>query len=142
MDMLLICRDALASSLIGNLKIAIAAQKTGQKVGVLFTGEALSALNNGTFLWPRELREQDLRLAMADNAGSQGIPITGRGEARQIDIWQLLEQAKAEHLPMYACPLWSALLGIINHLPPGIQDLDMPAALKLIGEAKNVIGSF
>lgn len=142
MDMLLICRDALASSLVGNLKIAMTAQKNGQKVGVLFTGEALSALNNGTFLWPRELREQDLRLKMADNAGSQGIPITGRGEARQIDIWQLLEQAKAKQLSIYACPVWSSLLGMNNDLPPGIQSLDVPAVLKLIGEAKNVIGSF
>jgi len=43
MEMIVIVRDALASSVIGSLLLAIEAKKAGQAVGVVFTQEA----------WPR-----------------------------------------------------------------------------------------
>ncbi len=43
MDLLLIVRDALASSVASNLLTAIQAKEAGGEVGVLFTQEALAA---------------------------------------------------------------------------------------------------
>ena len=55
MDLLLLLRDALARSRVGTLLTAMHASKAGQEVGVLFTQEALSAVAQGSFEWPREL---------------------------------------------------------------------------------------
>lgn len=141
MDMLLICRDASASSLVSNLVLAMKEKGRGLKVAVLFTSEALAALARGTFLWPRELQEAEVRLAMADNGKKAGLPVTGRGEARQLDIWQILNQAKESGVPMYASPTWVGLLGLQDKLPPGVKGLDTDSAGKLFAEAKQIIGS-
>lgn len=142
MDLLLICRDASASSLLGNLMVASEARKAGSNVGILFTEGALAALCRGVFLWPKELHGQEWRLTIADNAKSAGMPIMGRGEGRQVDVMGFLNKVKAEGIPMYACPGWCRLLGLHGKIPQGIQELDFPEAEKLIGESKRVIGSF
>ena len=85
MDLLLLLRDALASSLVGSLLTAMHASKAGQHVGVLFTQEALAAVAQGSFEWPRELSGQEMRLTMADRGKGLGIPLLGRGEGRQLD---------------------------------------------------------
>ncbi len=141
MDMLLILRDALASSLVGGLLVALKAKEAGQKVAVLFTQEALAALVQGSFEWPRELSGQEMRLGLADRAKGAGIPILGRGEGRQIDAKGLVSQAQEAGVVLYACPVWSSLLGLEDKLPDGVQALDTAAALKLIQDAKQVIGS-
>ena len=85
MDLLLILRDALANSVVGGLLLAMEARKTGREVTVLITQEALAALARGSFGWPRELAGQEMRLSLADRAAEVGVPITARGEGRQID---------------------------------------------------------
>ncbi len=141
MDMLLICRDASASSLISNLVLAMRQKEKGLQVAIMFTSEALAALARGTFLWPRELQEAEIRLAMADNGKKAGFPVTGRGEARQLDIWQILNKAKESGVPMYAAPFWVDLLGLQNKLPEGVSALTTDSALKMFVEAKKIIGS-
>ena len=84
MDLLLIVRDALASSLIGGLLVAIEAREAGREVGVLVTQEALAALARGSFGWPRELSGQHMRLRMADRGAAADLPLLGRGEGRQL----------------------------------------------------------
>jgi len=74
MDLLLIVRDALASSLVGSLATAMTAHEAGRRVGVLFTAEALAALARGSFAWPRELSGQSMRLLMADRGPALGLP--------------------------------------------------------------------
>ncbi len=143
MDILLICRDALASSLIGNLLVAMEAKKAGTQVGVLFTGEALAAVVGGTFSWPRELQGQELRFKMTDIAAGMGLPTTGgRGDGRQIDVRKVVGKAKEAGVPMFGCPVWVGLLGLKGKLPDGINEIDVPTALKTLKEAKEVIGSF
>lgn len=141
MDMLLICRDASASSLVSNCMLAMRERERGLQAGILFTSEALAALARGTFLWPRELQEAEVRLAMADNGKKAGLPITGRGEARQLDIWQILNQAKESGVPMYASSFWVDLIGLQNKLPQGVKVLDTETARKLFTETKSIIGS-
>lgn len=142
MDLLFICRDASASSLLSNLAVAIEAKKAGKEVGVLFTQEALAALAGGVFLWPVGLQGQELRLAMADNGRQMGFPLLGRGEGRQLHAAAFMDMAREAGVAMFACPLWSGLLGAREKLPPGVKAIDLPAALNALSGAKRVIGSF
>ena len=142
MDIILICRDALASSLLGNLLMAVEAHKAGKKIAVMFTEEALAALSTGAFLWPQALQAQPIRLAMANNASDLDIPIMLRGEGRQVNALGMVEKARQAGVPMYACPTWSQLLDVKGKLPEGIDEMNLPTALKTLGEAKQVIGSF
>lgn len=142
MDVLFICRDALASSLMGNLLTAMAAKKAGENVGVVFTQEALMAAAAGTFGWPRELAGQELRFKITDNAAAMKLPTTGgRGDGRQVDVRKLIGVAKEAGVPMFACPIWTALLGLKGKLPEGIKEVDTPALMKMINEARNVVGT-
>ena len=95
MDLLLISRDALSSSLISTTFTAIEAKKAGIDVGVVFTQEALAAICEGTFVWPKGLTGQELRWKMTDNAKAMGLPtMGGKGDGRQIDVRQLVGLAK------------------------------------------------
>lgn len=141
MDALVILRDALASSVVGGLLFAIEARKAGQTVGVLFTQEALAALARGCLTWPRELTGQEARLALADRGAALGVPLTARGEARQLDAKGLAAKAAEAGVPLYACPIWTGLLGL-DRPPTGLQSLDTAGVLALIRDARHVIGSF
>jgi predicted peroxiredoxin len=142
-DMLFICRDALTSSLVSNLVLAMEANKVGADVGVIFTEEALAAVAKGVFRWPRELAEQRMRFQIADGAKEMGLPtMGGKGDGRQIDPRKLITQANEAGVPMYACPAWLALLGLQGSLPLGIKEIDTEEAMRLINEAKKVIGTF
>ena len=142
MDLLFILRDALASSLVGTLLTAMAAQKAGREVGVLFTQEALAAIARGSFEWPRELSGQEMRLTIADRGAAAGLPLLGRGEGRQLDAKGVLALARDAGVRMYACPTWSALLGLEKTLPADLEPLDTAALLSLIDGAKRVVGTF
>lgn len=142
MDLVFICRDALASSLLSNLLLAMEAQKAGKKVAVLFTQEALAAVSSGAFLWPHGLQGQPTRLTMADAAKAMDIPTMMRGEGRQVNAAAMVDKARQAGVPLFACPAWTQLLGLKGKLPPGVAEMDLATALKTLGEAKQVIGSF
>lgn len=141
MDLVLICRDAQASSVLTSLLLAIEAHKAGGQVAVLFTQEALAAISGGALLWPQGLQGQQIRLVMADSAKAMGIPILLRGEGRQINALGMVEKAREAGVSMYACPVWSQLLDLKGKLPPGVAEMDLPTTLRTLGEAKQVIGS-
>jgi peroxiredoxin family protein len=141
MDLLLIIRDALASSVVGSLATAMSAREAGRRVGVLFTQEALAALARGSFAWPRELSGQAMRLLLADRGPALGLPLLSKGEGRQLDPRALVASAHAAGVELYACPIWSALLGIEDRLPPGLRALDRSGLLSLVQDAKQVVGS-
>ena len=141
MDLLFIVRDALANSVVGTLLTAAHAKKVGQEVAVVFTQEALAAVARGTFGWPRELAGQEMRFLMADHAAAGGIPVAGRGESRQIDTKALIAQIRDAGVPLYACPVWAALLGLEGKLPQGLQAVDAAAVCTLLHDAKQVIGT-
>jgi hypothetical protein len=140
MDLLMIVRDALASSLVGTLLAARNARDAGREVAVLITGEALAASAHGTFGWPRELAGQAMRLALADRGKALGLPLLAKGEARQLDPKALLTATAAAGVALYACPIWSALLGL-EAPPAGLAGLDRPGLTRLLGEAGKVVGS-
>lgn len=141
MDLLFVIRDALANSVIGNLLTARAAKEAGQEVAVVFTQEALAAVARGSFGWPRELSGQEMRYLMADHAGTLGVSVSGRGESRQIDTKSFIAQIRDAGVPLYACPVWSVLLGLQDALPSGLQALDTTTVCTLLRDAKQVIGT-
>lgn len=141
MDLMLICKDGLASSLLTNLVVASEARKSGVNVGVLFTGEALAAVCGGVFLWPRGLQEQELRYQMSDNAKEAGIPTWGRGQWRQVDPYGMLSKAIEAGVTMFACPVWTGLLGLKGGLPSGVKTLGYADMLDALRSTKTVIGA-
>ncbi len=141
MDLVLIVRDALASALVGTLLVARDAHANGTRVAVLVTGEALAALAGGTFGWPRELTGQTMRLGLADRGGAAlGLPLLAKGEGRQLDPKALLAATVGAGVTVYACPLWSALLGL-GAPPEGLTALDRPGLTRLLAEAGKVVGA-
>src|SRR3990170_1641689 len=133
-DILLICKDASASSLVANLLWALRVRESGGDAGVLFSSEALAAFTSGAFLWPRELMAMEPRLTMADSAKAQDLPIMLRGEARQIDFHGIFARAREAGVPMYADPIWTGLLALRGKLPDGITELELEAGQKLLRE--------
>ncbi|MCC6766102.1 MAG: hypothetical protein IT293_15700 [Deltaproteobacteria bacterium] len=141
MDCLFVVRDAVASSLIGTLVVARDARRAGRAVGVVVTGEALAAVAGGTFGWPRELAGQAMRLGLADRGAKElGLPLLAKGEGRQLDPKALLAAAVADGVTVYACPVWSTLLGIVTP-PAGLTALDRSGLARLLAEAGKVVGS-
>jgi peroxiredoxin family protein len=118
------------------------AQKAGKTTAVLFTEEALNALDGGVFLWPQGLQGQRTRLIMAGNAVGMDIPVMLKGQGRQVNAQGMVEKAREAGVAMYACPTWTKLLSMSGNLPAGIAEMDLDTALKTLGQAKQVIGSF
>lgn len=141
MDLLLIVRDALASAVVGSLLAARDAHDAGRKVGVLLTGEALAAYASGTFAWPRELAGQTMRLGLADRGAQElGLALLAKGEGRQLDPKALVAATAAAGVPVYACPIWTALLGL-GAPPAACTVLDRAGLTRLLGEAGKVVGA-
>jgi hypothetical protein len=141
MDLLVIVRDALASAVVGSVLAARDAHERGRKVGVLLTGEALAAYAGGTFAWPRELAGQTMRLGLADRGGTDlGLPLLAKGEARQLDPKALLAATAGAGVPVWACPIWTALLGL-GAPPAGCTALDRAGLTRLLTETGKVVGA-
>ena len=140
MDLMLIVRDALASSLVGTLLAARDARESGREVAVLLTGEALAAVARGSFAWPRELAGQTMRLGLADRGKALGLPLLTKGEGRQLDPKALLAETGAAGVALYACPIWSALLALETP-PSGLTAIDRPELTRLLTNSGRVVGS-
>lgn len=142
MEQVLVCRDASAASAVSSILLAMEAHRSGAKLGVVFTEEAVIALCGGVFDWPRQLQGQALRLAMADNAAAFGIPtMGGKGEARQVDVRQLVDKAIEAGIPLYASSLWLRLTGLQSKLPAGIAVVDLPAAVEYIKQSRSTLAT-
>ena len=139
MDVLFIVRDALASSLVGTLLTAIEIKRGGSDTAVLVTQEALAALAGGTLGWPREL-SGERRYTLADRAKATDLPLRGRGASRRIDALGIIAKARDAGVPLYACPIWTSLLGL-EAAPDGLQALDTDGLSSLINDAEKVIGT-
>jgi peroxiredoxin family protein len=141
MDLVFIVRDALASSAISNLVMAAKAGKAGREVAVLITQDALAAFADGSFEWPRALSGPHKRMALADAGKEMGIPVFARGEARQLDAKATLAWAREAGVSVYACPVWTALLGLSGSLPDGLDAIGSEEVTALLCDANQVVGA-
>ncbi len=143
MNMVLICRDALEDSVLGNLALARAVARSGGEAIVVFTGEALKALDTGTFRWSQNFKTRDARASIVAAAEDDGLPL-GHGELdrRWSDVRSLVRSmAEESALRMVACPLWSRLLGLgagLDHL----ERIDDQELVDLLQGADTVVGGY
>jgi peroxiredoxin family protein len=142
MDMILICRDAVEDSVIGNVAMTMAAKKEGQDVGIIFTEEALAALAGESFGWSPLFQNRDARIKISRNATAMGIEVADARDNRWTDLSRLLKAAKEAGVRLMACPLWSQILDVDGKLPPEITAIDSATMLKELKEAKIIIGGF
>jgi len=142
MDMILICRDAVEDSVIGNVAMTMAAKKEGQDVGIIFTEEALAALAGESFGWSPLFQNRDARIKISRNATAMGIEVADAKDNRWTDLSRLLKAAKEAGVRLMACPLWSQILDVDGKLPPEITAIDSATMLKELKEAKIIIGGF
>ncbi len=144
MDMVLICRDGLENSVIGNVAVAMEAKRAGEDVGILFTEEALYCLSGKSFEWsPVAFKDRDSRSKILRNATAMGLQATNPKESRTSDLPRLLKQAKEAGIKLMACPIWAQILAVDGkNLPPELALIDKPTMLKELKAAKIVIGGF
>jgi len=140
MDMLLICRDALESSVIGNVALAMEAKKAGQDVAVLFTEEALAALAGESFRWPPLFESRNARAKISKNATALGYEVSNSKDSRWTDLSRLLKAAKDTDIDLMACPIWSKILDVEGKLPPEISTIDNATMLQALRDAKTIVG--
>lgn len=57
-----------------------------------------------------------------------------------VDAMDYLKQVKSAGVPLYACAAWCDFLGVRGKLPPEIQVIESPEIMKLVAEAKRIIG--
>ena len=142
MDVLFLCSRGTVDAILSNVYLAREAKKAGKDVGIAFAGEAVMALAGEAMLWPRGLQDVAIRWAMADNGKELGLPLTGRGDGRQLDRRGLLGLAKEAKVALYACPPWVALLGVQSRLPEGVAAVSEAEMVTMLTEAKRVVGGF
>ena len=142
MDVILICRDALENSLLGNLATAMEIKKTGTEAGVVFTQEALAALAGAPFRWSPLLENRPTKMMVSKIATAMGIEMTSEKDKRWTDPGRLIKFAKNAGVQLFACPMWAKLLDVEEKLPPEITVLDSQEMLKKMNEAKTIIGGF
>jgi len=143
MSMVLICRDALEDSVLGNLALARLVARSGGDAVVVFTGEALKALDTGTFRWSENFKTRDARVELVAAAESAGLPLGHRElDRRWSDVRSLVRSlAEEPHVRLVACPLWSSLLGLSEELDH-LERVDDAQLVDLLEKADSVVGGY
>jgi hypothetical protein len=143
MNAVMICRDALEDSVLGNLALARAVVRDGGAAAVVFAGEALAALHTGTFQWSRNFKTRDARIAIVAAAEQAGLAL-GHEELdhRWSDVRAFVRATGAEsNLRLIACPLWSRLLNLdaaLEHL----ERIDEGQLVDLLRQADAIVGGY
>ena len=144
MDLLIIIKDGLENSILTNLLLAMDWTKAGSQVGILFTEESLPVLAGDGFTWSALLRDRVSRAGIGKVCSKQGVPVYEHPTKRylHVDTRKLLGRAKEAGVDMYACPMWTEFLGLEEELPSELARLSKEDALKMVQEAKKVLGNF
>jgi peroxiredoxin family protein len=140
MDMIVICREAVFDSIVTTLAVAMAAQRSGKAVGVVFTGDALNRLCTGVVRWPESLSGMEVRKTISKEAKEMGLSVASSLDPRELDVQPLLEEAKDTGVTLYACPLWARLLKLTNTLPEWLSEIEMDRFVDEIISSPKVIG--
>ena len=138
----LVCRDARADSLIGNISLGLEFKAQGTDVAVVFTGESLKAFAGEVFAWPPLLNNRPAQMDIARAGTAAGLDIAAKFDKRWIDTDRLIQQALDKGLPLIACPLWTGILGIEDALPSYLGRVALQAFLNDLKSAQQVIGGF
>jgi hypothetical protein len=143
MTMVLICRDALEDSVLGSLALARAVARRGDEAVVVFAGEALAALDTGTFRWSPNFATREARAELIAGAGEAELPLAHRElDGRWSDVRALVRDLAGEpNLRLIACPLWIRIRKpreALEHL----ERIDEDELVDLLQQADSVLGSY
>jgi peroxiredoxin family protein len=143
MSTLLICRDALEDVVLGNIALARAMAQRGEEVTLLFTGEALAALDKGTFRWSPNFQTRDARSAVIAAAEAAELPLAHEElDSRWSDVRSLVRSmGDQENLRLVACPLWGRFLDLDAELDY-LDRIDEGQLIDLINKADTVVGGY
>ena len=131
-ETVIICSAASSMTSISlNVFTAMQLKGMGQDVALFFDWEALVALADKKFQLSPILAPHQAE--MMKNMQAAGFP---------TDPLEFLKGAKAAGVPIYTCAGTVGFLGIADKVPAEIQPLEIPDVMKLLAEAKKVIGGF
>ena len=140
MDMIFFSKSALYDSLINCFVYAMAAKKSGKRVGIVFTGDALNCLCTGIMRWPGSLSGMEAKKTISKEAVNRGIEISGQRDPREINIEPLARKARESGVMLYACPVWSGLLKLKDSFPDWIAEITMERLIEEIAASGKIIG--
>jgi hypothetical protein len=140
MDIILICRQAEENSVLTNVVLALEAVQRGQTAAVLFTEDALAALAGRSFRWAPLLSGRDDRIQIARQATKLGLPFAAERDNRWTDVPRLLRAAGAAGVALWACPLWSRLLGLAEPVPASAAASGQDSGTRSNGHASTMGG--
>jgi peroxiredoxin family protein len=143
MSMVLICRDALEDSVLGNLALARLVARRGGEAVVVFVGEALKALDTGTFRWSQNFKTRDARIEIIAAAEEAGLALGHRElDHRWSDVRSLVRSAVEQPgVRLVACPLWGSLLGLSEELD-FLERIDDAQLVELLESADSIVGGY
>ncbi len=143
MSTVLICRDAIEDAVLGNIALARTMAQRGDEVALIFTGEALAALDKGTFRWSPNFKTRDGRSAVIATAEAYGLPLAhGDLDSRWSDVRALVRSmADEENLRLVACPLWGRLLNLDPDLDY-LDRIDEGQLVDLLKKADTIVGGY
>jgi predicted peroxiredoxin len=117
------------NSFVTALFTALQLKGMGVDVAVVFDQAAVAALAQKKFdVAPPLSKYATTIMANVKNAGYSP------------DAMDYVKQCKAAGVPLYACEAWRDFLGVGAKLPPEIEVKGIPWDMKLLAEAKKVIG--
>lgn len=140
MKAVFICRQGTEDAVVGNVALAKAWREGGQEAAVLFTGKALAALTSGPVQWSPLFQGRAARMTISHNAESMGLPLADPRDGRWTDVRRLLKEAASMGVPLWACPIWSKLLGI-QAPPEGLEAISRERLLEELA-ARTVVGGY
>jgi peroxiredoxin family protein len=143
MSSVLICRDAVEDSVLGNLALARAFSRSGEEASVVFTGEALHALDKGTFAWSANFRTRDAQASVIGAAEAMDLPIAHPDlDSRWSDVRTFVKSMQDESgVRLIACPLWCEILKINAGLDY-LERVNESELVDLLRNADTVIGGY
>jgi hypothetical protein len=143
MSTVLICRDGREDAVLGNLALAQAMARGGDPVDVVFAGDALVALDTGTFEWSPNFLTREARARVIAGAEASALPLAHKDrDPRWSDVRALVGWAAEQPgVRILACPLWQRILGA-TELPSYLQELSDDELVHLLKDADTVIGGY
>ena len=143
MTTLMICRDAIEDSVLGNLAVARSLANKGEAVTVVFTGACLDALAEGTFEWSWSFRKREPRAAIIGKAEEAGLHMAHeRLDPRWSDPRNFVKTMNGKSgIRLVACPVWSNFLSV-GAEPAHLERISEDQLADLILKADRIIGTY
>lgn len=143
MSSVLISREAIEDSILGNVALARAFRRSGRDVCIVFTGDALKALDDGIFAWSHNFKTREVQANIIAAAEQADLSLGHRElDNRWSDVRALVESMSGEPgVRLIACPIWSGLLGLGDRLQY-LERIEESKLVDLLQNADTVVGGY